>query len=113
MWMDISSPVPVRKYQKQQGALPTTYLAACPAAAAWRPAPTLTKNLLLWDRQLSGQTNKAQRLEALGGKGGIGDCGNSQNCIEICPKGLPLRRAIGEMNREVFGYKVKKWLKAD
>ena len=75
--------------------------------------PAIIGQVRLFTLHPTGQTNKAKRLEALGGKGGIGDCGNSQNCIEICPKDLPLRRAIGEMNREVFKYKVKRWLKSD
>ena len=43
--------------------------------------------------------NKDERLDALMGEGGIADCGNAQNCVEVCPKEIPLtdgdRRASG------------------
>ena len=34
--------------------------------------------------------NKEERLDALMEEGGIEGCGNSQNCVRSCPKGIPL-----------------------
>jgi succinate dehydrogenase / fumarate reductase iron-sulfur subunit len=34
------------------------------------------------------------------GVGGISDCGNAQNCVEACPKGIPLTTSIGELGRQ-------------
>ena len=31
--------------------------------------------------------------------GGIAECGNSQNCVVACPKGIPLTTSIAAMNR--------------
>jgi succinate dehydrogenase / fumarate reductase iron-sulfur subunit len=39
------------------------------------------------------------RLDALSEPGGIQDCGNSQNCVEVCPKDIPLTTSLGDMMR--------------
>jgi succinate dehydrogenase / fumarate reductase iron-sulfur subunit len=35
------------------------------------------------------------------GRGGLADCGNAQNCVEACPKDIPLTEAFGELGRQV------------
>jgi succinate dehydrogenase / fumarate reductase iron-sulfur subunit len=35
------------------------------------------------------------------GRGGIAECGNAQNCVEVCPKNIPLTDAIGRVGRQV------------
>ena len=42
-----------------------------------------------------------ERLDPLMQKGGIADCGNAQNCVEACPKSIPLTESIAEMGRQV------------
>ena len=44
--------------------------------------------------------NKDERLAAMMGEGGVADCGSAQNCEKVCPKGIPLTRAIGELGRQ-------------
>lgn len=39
------------------------------------------------------------RLDALMGEGGLESCGNAQNCVEVCPKEIPLTTSIAEMER--------------
>jgi succinate dehydrogenase / fumarate reductase iron-sulfur subunit len=34
------------------------------------------------------------------GEGGVNDCGNSQNCVKACPKGIPLTTSIAAMKRD-------------
>jgi succinate dehydrogenase / fumarate reductase iron-sulfur subunit len=50
---------------------------------------------------------KEERLHALMGDGGIHQCGYAQNCVEICPKEIPLTTAIAEVGgavmRQAFG----------
>jgi succinate dehydrogenase / fumarate reductase iron-sulfur subunit len=41
---------------------------------------------------------------------GITGCGNAQNCVKVCPKGVPLTRAIAQLNGDTTVYKIKKWL---
>jgi succinate dehydrogenase / fumarate reductase iron-sulfur subunit len=57
----------------------------------------------------TGAMNKGERLETLIGDSGISGCGNSQNCVRACPKGIPLTTAIAELNREANRFALKKW----
>ena len=62
---------------------------------------------LLMNLHPTGQLNQDERLDALMGPGGVASCGNAQNCVEVCPKEIPLTHAIGEIGRET----TIKWLK--
>ncbi len=55
----------------------------------------------LFNRHPLGKEIKLERLRALMGEGGIEDCGNAQNCLEICPKDIPLVDSIAEVNRDI------------
>ena len=44
--------------------------------------------------------HKADRLRAIMGDGGLANCGNSQNCVQSCPKGIPLTTSIAALNRD-------------
>jgi succinate dehydrogenase / fumarate reductase iron-sulfur subunit len=50
----------------------------------------------------TGKALKRERLTALMGDGGIHECGFAQNCVEVCPKDIPLTRSIAEVGREVM-----------
>jgi succinate dehydrogenase / fumarate reductase iron-sulfur subunit len=41
--------------------------------------------------------------------GGLEECGNSQNCVQSCPKGIPLTTSIAALNRELTRHAFKKW----
>jgi succinate dehydrogenase / fumarate reductase iron-sulfur subunit len=62
---------------------------------------------LLMNLHPTGAMNADERLAALMGPGGIADCGNAQNCVEVCPKEIPLTHAIGEIGRQT----TVKWLR--
>jgi succinate dehydrogenase / fumarate reductase, iron-sulfur subunit len=53
----------------------------------------------LFNMHPSGKMQEHERLEALKGQGGIGDCGMAQNCEAVCPKDIPLVTSLGEMMR--------------
>lgn len=48
-----------------------------------------------------GEYQKEERLNALMQKGGVASCGNSQNCVQVCPKHIKLTDYIARINREV------------
>ncbi|ALS78506.1 succinate dehydrogenase [Planococcus kocurii] len=48
----------------------------------------------------TGAMNKDERLTLLMGPSGIQECGMAQNCVEVCPKGIPLTTSIASMNRD-------------
>ena len=62
----------------------------------------------LFNLHPTGHMQREERLEALMGEGGIEDCGNSQNCVNACPKSIPLTTSIADMNRQTVLYGIKK-----
>ncbi|NGX57145.1 MAG: Fumarate reductase iron-sulfur subunit [Chlamydiae bacterium] len=63
------------------------------------PAPLSTVRLL--NMHPIGMTQRGERLNALMEEGGIAGCGNAQNCVKVCPKGIPLTDSIAEIGRAV------------
>jgi succinate dehydrogenase / fumarate reductase iron-sulfur subunit len=56
----------------------------------------------LFNTHPTGAALKRERLAALMGDGGIQECGYAQNCVEICPKDIPLTRSISEVGGDVM-----------
>lgn len=56
----------------------------------------------LFNTHPTGAVLKRDRLAALMGDGGIQECGYAQNCVEVCPKDIPLTRSISEVGGEVM-----------
>ena len=63
--------------------------------------PAAINQVRLFNTHPIGSELKDDRLLALMQKGGIEDCGNAQNCVKVCPKGIPLVTSIIETNREI------------
>ena len=61
----------------------------------------------LFNMNPTGKLNAEERLRGLMAEGGIQDCGKAQNCVEVCPKEIPLTTSIAAMNREVTKQVVK------
>jgi succinate dehydrogenase / fumarate reductase iron-sulfur subunit len=59
----------------------------------------------------TGSTLKNERLAVVIGEEGIANCGNSQNCVQVCPKDIPLTTALAELNGESNRYALWSWLK--
>lgn len=58
-----------------------------------------------------GEMEIEDRLNGLLGDDGIGNCGNAQNCVQVCPMNLPLTKAIYETNRDITVNALFGWLK--
>ena len=56
----------------------------------------------LFNAHPTGEALKRERLAALMGDGGIQECGYAQNCVEVCPKEIPLTQSISEVSRDVM-----------
>jgi succinate dehydrogenase / fumarate reductase iron-sulfur subunit len=69
------------------------------AATGFVGAATIGQALLM-NLHPTGEMNRRERLQVLMGPGGIQDCGNAQNCVEACPKEIPLTHAIAEIGRQ-------------
>lgn len=64
---------------------------------------------LLFNMHETGKELKEHRLDVLMGPGGITDCGNAQNCVKVCPKGVPLTEAIAHIGRQTTVHGIKKF----
>jgi len=56
----------------------------------------------LFNENPTGRELKRERLSALMGDGGIQECGYAQNCVEVCPKDIPLTTSIAAVGGEVM-----------
>jgi succinate dehydrogenase / fumarate reductase iron-sulfur subunit len=61
----------------------------------------------LFNNHPTGKVLAAERLRALAGDGGIQECGFAQNCVEVCPKKLPLTNTISDVGRDVLLQKAR------
>ena len=57
----------------------------------------------------TGKVDADERMEAIMGEGGMTDCGNSQNCVKVCPKEIPLADSWGFIGRASTLYTIKKF----
>lgn len=62
--------------------------------------PQALSQVRLFNNHPTGAMNKAERLNTIMGDGGLANCGNSQNCVQSCPKGIPLTTSIASLNRD-------------
>jgi succinate dehydrogenase / fumarate reductase iron-sulfur subunit len=56
----------------------------------------------LFNTHPTGKALAKERLLAMMGDGGIQECGYAQNCVEICPKDIPLTTSIADVGRQVM-----------
>jgi len=75
--------------------------------------PAAISQVRLFNAHPTGAMNKNERLEGLMGEGGLSECGNSQNCVQSCPKGIPLTTSIASMNRETTLHSFKSFFGSD
>ena len=78
---------------------------ACPQINAKSKfiGPATISQVRLFNSHPIGKLTAKERLEPLMGEGGISDCGNAQNCVQVCPKEIPLTESISLMGRKVAG----------
>jgi succinate dehydrogenase / fumarate reductase iron-sulfur subunit len=58
----------------------------------------------------TGKLQKTERVERLMAPGGVADCGKAQNCVEVCPVGIPLVDSLQHMSRETSRRLLFGWL---
>ncbi|WP_096189631.1 succinate dehydrogenase iron-sulfur subunit [Evansella halocellulosilytica] len=76
--------------------------------------PAALSQVRLFNQHPTGAMHKAERLETLmDGEGGLSNCGNSQNCVQACPKGIPLTTSIAALNRDTTLQSFKNFFGSD
>ncbi|MGZ5968388.1 MAG: succinate dehydrogenase iron-sulfur subunit, partial [Polyangiales bacterium] len=85
---------------------------ACPNVNDSSPfmGPAVISQVRLFNLHPSGKMHAAERLDAIMGEGGIADCGKAQNCVQVCPKEIPLTESIAVIGRETFKRALFGWL---
>ncbi len=66
----------------------------------------------LFNEHPTGKALKTERLHALMGDGGIHECAYAQNCVQICPKGIPLTTSISIVNGQVMRQAIADWFRS-
>lgn len=56
-----------------------------------------------------GEALKSERLTALQGEGGVHECGKAGNCVQVCPKQIPLLESIAAIQRQMTVFQIKKF----
>jgi len=76
---------------------------ACPQINSNSPfiGPAAISQARLFNAHPTGKMQRHKRLRPLMQEGGISDCGNAQNCVEVCPKNIPLTDSIAVIGRDV------------
>jgi succinate dehydrogenase / fumarate reductase iron-sulfur subunit len=73
--------------------------------------PQAIAQVRLFNMHPSGKMTRDERIEAIMGDDGITNCGNAQNCVQVCPMSIPLTTAIYEENRETVIHGLFGWLR--
>lgn len=63
--------------------------------------PAVMSQVQLFNTHPTGAMHKEDRLKAVMSEEGVAGCGNSQNCVRLCPKEIPLTTSLANLNREV------------
>lgn len=76
---------------------------ACPQFGQTFPfvGPAVISQVRLFNNHPTGKYSESKRLASLMKEGGISDCGNAQNCVQVCPKKIPLTESIATVGRDV------------
>ncbi|UOR11995.1 succinate dehydrogenase iron-sulfur subunit [Halobacillus amylolyticus] len=62
--------------------------------------PAALSQVRLHNSHPTGAMNKSERLQTIMDEEGLMGCGNAQNCVQACPKGIPLTTSIAALNRD-------------
>jgi succinate dehydrogenase / fumarate reductase, iron-sulfur subunit len=63
----------------------------------------------LFNDHPTGAALKDERLDILMAEGGVADCGKAGNCVQVCPKDIPLLESIAAVQRSATVYSIKRF----
>jgi succinate dehydrogenase / fumarate reductase iron-sulfur subunit len=87
-------------------------LEACPQINSLSDfvGPAAINQVRLFNLHPSGKMHANERLDTVMGGGGVEGCGKAQNCVEVCPKEIPLVDSIADVSRETTKRMLLGWL---
>jgi succinate dehydrogenase / fumarate reductase iron-sulfur subunit len=72
--------------------------------------PAAINQVRLFNLHPSGKMHAAERLETVMGEDGVAGCGKAQNCVQVCPKEIPLVDSIAVVGRDTTKQMLFGWL---
>src|SRR5437868_63681 len=63
----------------------------------------------LFNEHPTGKALKDERLDVMMDEGGVADCGKAGNCVEVCPKDIPLLESIAAVQRQATVYAIRRF----
>jgi succinate dehydrogenase / fumarate reductase iron-sulfur subunit len=123
-WIDLDGshelgPGPRQSQEAQEEAYPLSRCMTCGCCMEACPqvnghsdfiGPAAISQVRLFNIHPTGKMHSKPRLEALMGPGGIQDCGKAQNCVEVCPKEIPLVDSIAVVSRQTTKHMLFGWM---
>lgn len=84
---------------------------ACPQYHDDSPfiGPAAISQAVLFNMHPTGQALRDDRLDVFTSEEGIAGCGNSQNCVKVCPKEIPLTDSIARAGRDATLHVLRRW----
>jgi succinate dehydrogenase / fumarate reductase, iron-sulfur subunit len=88
-------------------------LDACPNVNSGSPfiGPQALGQIKYFNMHPTGRNLKEERMDVVISDAGIANCGNAQNCVQVCPKEIPLTTALSELNLDANMHAFKKWFR--
>jgi succinate dehydrogenase / fumarate reductase iron-sulfur subunit len=86
-------------------------LEACPQYTAVNQfvGAAVISQVRLFNDHPTGSAMKGERLDAMMETGGVAECGKAGNCVEVCPKQIPLLESIAAVQRQATVYAIKRF----
>jgi succinate dehydrogenase / fumarate reductase iron-sulfur subunit len=112
-------PGPRQSPESQEAAYPLSRcmscgccLEACPQvnSASDFVGPAALSQVHFKNLHPSGAMHAGERLDTVMGAGGVEGCGKAQNCVEVCPKEIPLVDSIASVGRAATKRALLGWL---
>jgi len=72
--------------------------------------PAAMSQVRFFNANPTGKLEKSERMHAVLSEEGIANCGNAQNCVRVCPKGIPLTESLALIGREASTQAIKDFL---
>ena len=123
-WIDLDGshelgPGPRQSQENQETAYPLSRCMTCGCCLEACPqvndhssfvGPAALNQVRLFNLHPSGKMHASERLEAVMGESGVQGCGKAQNCVEVCPKEIPLVDSIADVSRQTTKHMLFGWL---
>lgn len=112
-------PAPRQSQEQQEEAYPLSRcmtcgccLEACPQVNDSSPfmGPAVLSQVRFFNMHPTGKMHATERTEAIMGEDGVAGCGKAQNCVEVCPKEIPLVDSIAVVSGQAVKHMLFGWL---